>query len=53
VLQKDAPDGSGSVPLLILTHPAPESAVRSALDLIDGLGDVTAPTRLIRIEEGL
>jgi len=53
VLQKGRADSSGSVPLLILTHPAAESAVRSALDIIDGLDDVTEPSRLIRIEEGL
>jgi hypothetical protein len=39
--------------VIVLTHPAPESAVRAALARIDGLPDVTAPTRLLRIEEGL
>jgi len=53
VLQKGRAQSSGSVPILILTHPAPESEIRSALEIIDRLEDVTEPTRLIRIEEGL
>ena len=53
VLQKGRAQSAGSVPVLILTHPAREDAIRSALEIIDGLDDVTAPTRLIRIEEGL
>jgi hypothetical protein len=39
--------------VLVLTHPARESALRDALERIDALPDVTAPTRLIRIEERL
>ena len=35
------------------SHPAREAAVRAALEIIDALDDVVAPTRLIRIEEGL
>ena len=50
----DDPDGAGgAVPVVVLTHPAREAAVRQALDAIDALDDVTAPTRLIRIEEDL
>jgi len=45
--------GGGSVPLILLTHPAGEGALRAAVQAIDGLEDVTAPTRVIRIEEGL
>ena len=41
------------VPVLVLTHPADESALRAALERIDALPDVTAPTRLVRIEERL
>jgi hypothetical protein len=36
-----------------MTHPAREAAVRKALQAIDGLPDVTATTRLVRIEEDL
>ncbi len=43
----------GSVPVVVFTHPAREGAVRQALERIDGLPEVTAPTRLIRIEEGV
>jgi homoserine dehydrogenase len=48
------PDGArGSVPIVVFTHPASEASVRTALDAIDQLPDVTARTRLIRIEEEL
>jgi len=53
VAQKGRASGAGSVPVLMLTHPAPEADVRRALDQIDVLPDVTSPTRLIRIEEDL
>jgi homoserine dehydrogenase len=53
VIQKGRGDAAGSVPVLVLTHPVREAAVRAALEHIDRLPDVTAPTRLIRIEEGL
>jgi homoserine dehydrogenase len=42
-----------SVPVVLLTHATSEAAVRSALAVIDREPAVTAPTRLIRIEEGL
>ena len=41
------------MPVLVQTHPVRESAIRSALDEIDRLPDVTAETRLVRIEEDL
>jgi homoserine dehydrogenase len=53
VVQKGRAAGAGPVPVLVLTHPAPEAAVRRAIEEIDRLPDVTAPTRLIRIEEDL
>jgi homoserine dehydrogenase len=53
VLQKGRGSESEAVPVLVMTHPATEAAVREALDKIDRLPDVTAPTRLIRIEEDL
>jgi homoserine dehydrogenase len=53
LLQKRAEEGAGRVPVVVLTHPAPEGAVRRALDRIDALPRVAAPTRLIRIEEDL
>src|SRR5690606_11324850 len=43
----------GAVPVVVLTHPAREAAVRRALAVIVAVEDVTAPTRLIRIEEEL
>ena len=53
VIQKGRAASAESVPVIVLTHPAPEAAVRAALARIDALPDVTAPTRLLRIEEGL
>jgi homoserine dehydrogenase len=53
VIQKGRGHASASVPVVVMTHPAPEAAVRRALERIDALPDVTAPTRLLRIEEGL
>ena len=43
----------GSVPIVVLTHPAREAAVRRALESVDGLREVTQPTLLVRIEEDL
>jgi homoserine dehydrogenase len=51
VLQPGRGDAGESVPVLVFTHPAREESVRRALEIIDGLPDVTAPTRLIRIED--
>ncbi len=52
--QPNDPQGArGSVPIVVFTHPAFEAAVRAALDSIDQLPEVTARTRLIRIEEEL
>jgi homoserine dehydrogenase len=53
VIQKGRGGASGSVPVLILTHTTREASVRAALEDIDRLPDVTAPTRVVRIEEGL
>jgi homoserine dehydrogenase len=53
VIQKGRGGDSEAVPVLVLTHPTTELAVRSALERIDQLPDVTKPTRVIRIEEGL
>jgi len=52
-LQEGQEEDGGSVPVIILTHPASEAAIRDAIDEIDGHDDVTEPTHLIRIEEGL
>lgn len=49
VIQKGRMKG-GSVPVVILTHMAPESSVRAALNTIDQSVHVTEPTVLIRVE---
>ncbi len=51
VLQKWQSRSAGAVPIVVLTHPAREFAIRHALAEIDRLPEVTAPTRLVRIEE--
>jgi homoserine dehydrogenase len=53
VLQQGRGGERDAVPVLMLTHPAPESALRRALAAIDRLPDVTAPTVMVRIEEDL
>jgi len=53
VIQKGRGHAGASVPVLMLLDPAREAALRRALEKIDRLPDVTAPTRLIRIEEDL
>ena len=47
-------DGDGeSVPVLMQTDPVREFVLREALEEIERLSDLSAPTRLIRIEEGM
>jgi homoserine dehydrogenase len=53
LIQKGRGGASASVPVIVRTHAAREGAVRRALEQIDRLADVTAPTRLLRIEGGL
>ena len=53
VIQKGRGHAGEPVPIVVFTHPASEAAVRAALDAVDRLSEVTAPTRLIRIEEEL
>jgi homoserine dehydrogenase len=53
VIQKGRGHATASVPVVMMTHPAREAAVRRALDAIDRLPDVTATTLLLRIEEEL
>jgi homoserine dehydrogenase len=53
VLQKGRGRTQESVPVVMLTHPAQEAAVRRALERVDHMPDVTAPTLLVRIEEEL
>ena len=53
VIQKGRGDVGEPVPVVVLTHPAREDAVRAALARIDPLPEIAAPTRLLRIEEDL
>lgn len=50
VRQEVQGDAEGApVSLMVITHPALESAVRAAVRAIDALGTTRAPTRLVRI----
>jgi homoserine dehydrogenase len=51
VIQKGRGSDTDSVPVLVLTHPCAERDLAAALLRIDRLPGVTAPTRLVRIEE--
>ena len=51
VIQKGRGHATESVPVVVMSHPATEAAVRCALDRIDRMDEVTAPTCLLRIEE--
>jgi homoserine dehydrogenase len=53
MIQKGRDHDAGAVPIVVLTHPASEAAVRSALAHVDGLEAVSESTRMIRIEEEL
>ena len=53
VIQQPLERDARAVPVVVLTHPALEESVRSALAEIDQLSEVLAPTRLVRIEEDL
>lgn len=53
MIQKGRDHAAGAVPIVVLTHPAPEAAVRSALAEVDALAAVSEKTRMIRIEEEL
>ena len=53
VFQEGQGEDGGAVPVVMLTHPAREAAVRDAIREIDAHSDVTEPTKLIRIEEDL
>jgi homoserine dehydrogenase len=53
LIQKGRGHSGQSVPVLVLTHPSAESAIAAAVEEIDRLPDVKAPTRYLRIEEDL
>jgi homoserine dehydrogenase len=53
VIQRRSEGRAGVVPIVVLTHPAREGAVRRALERVDALPAVAARTRLVRIEEDL
>jgi homoserine dehydrogenase len=53
VIQQGRDEAEGAVPIVILTHPAREADVRSALADAERLPEVSEPTRVIRIEEEL
>ena len=52
VVQQGGADSSGSVPIIVLTHVASEAGLAAALAQVDDEREVTAPTVVVRIEEG-
>ncbi len=51
IFQRGSSRTGEAVPIIIFTHRTREARVRAALAEIDRLPDVTAPTRLVRVEE--
>ncbi len=51
MIQHEGKASDGSVPLVILTHPAIEREVRRALEAITALDNNRAPAKLLRIED--
>ena len=51
VIQKGRAASGGAVPVIMLTHRAREARVRAALERLEQVPELTAPTRVIRIEE--
>lgn len=53
ILQRGKGAAETAVPIVVMTHPAREAEVRHALSIIDTQSYVTAPTKLVRVEEDL
>jgi len=51
VVQRGDDSGSGTVPVIVLTHRTNEAALRRAIGRIEALAEVTEAARVIRIEE--
>ena len=51
VLQKDSDPGTQTAEIVIITHPARESAIQESLKLLSGLEGVSAVSNMVRIEE--
>ena len=51
VVQRERGGPHATVPVIVLTHPASEAALQTALAEIAALPDVTEAPRVIRIEE--
>lgn len=53
VQREQAATAGGAVPVIVLTHPSSQAALRRALDRLRGLGDLVGEPRVIQIEEGV
>jgi homoserine dehydrogenase len=51
VIQKETNEAVQTAELVIMTHAAPESAVRASLDQIAGVADVTQVGNVLRVED--
>ncbi len=53
VQREQAATAGGAVPVIVLTHPSSQAALRRALDRLRALGDLVGEPRVIEIEEGV
>ena len=53
VQREQAATAGGAVPVIVLTHPSSQAALRCALDRLRALGDLVGEPRVIEIEEGV
>ena len=53
VQREQAATAGGAVPVIVLTHPSSQAALRRALDRLRELGDLVGEPRVIEIEEGV
>ena len=51
--REQAATAGGAVPVIVLTHPSSQAALRCALDRLRALGDLVGEPRVIEIEEGV
>ncbi len=51
--EMESTDGSGAVPVVVITHTAPERAVRTAVEKVNAFDTIASPTRSMRILKGL
>ena len=51
ILQKEAEEQDGLVPIIIMTHRVLEQKMNDAIDALEGLDDIAGPLMRIRVEQ--